>query len=109
MNNLNPQLAEYLKRPLPDLLDELDLYDDTTKGGSQVWQKIAAPLHKRICDEWNWCVVRQDSRFENDYDLAVAVLTILSTRALHLNADIDLVLVSAILIKRGLDNFCGCL
>jgi hypothetical protein len=52
--------------------------------------------------------VRQDSRFENDYDLFVAVLGILTTRTLHLTLDADVYLITAILVKRGLDTFCGC-
>jgi hypothetical protein len=52
--------------------------------------------------------VRQDARFENDYDLYVAVLGALTVRVLHLPLDVDVYLIGAILIKRGLDNFCGC-
>lgn len=102
------RLREYLERPLPDLMAELALYDDTTKGASDVWQKIAGPLRQRVCTEWKWCQVRQDARFENDYDLLVAVASVLTSRVLNLPLDVDLVLVATILVKRGLDSFCGC-
>lgn len=102
------RLREYLERPLPDLMAELALYDDTTKGAGDVWQKIAGPLRQRICTEWQWCEVRQDARFENDYDLLVAVASILTTRVLNLPLDVDMVLVATILVKRGLDSFCSC-
>ena len=108
MSDTNPQLQTYLERPLPDLMAELSLYDDTSRGPGDTWQKIAAPLRQRICNEWNWCDVRQDARFENDYDLAIVIFTVLSSRVLNLPLDVDLVLISAILVKRGLDTFCGC-
>ena len=109
MSQDNPQLQAYLERPLPDLMAELSLYDETTRGPGDVWQKIAGPVRQRICVEWNWCERRQDARFENDYDLAAAVLVVLTTRVLNLPIDVDLVLIAAILVKRGLDAFCDCL
>lgn len=108
MPNENPQLQHYLERSLPDLMAELALYDDTTRGANDVWQKIAGPLRQRICTEWKWCEARQDARFENDYDILVAVVTVLTGRVLHLPVDVDLVLVATILVKRGLDSFCSC-
>ncbi|MCA9942626.1 MAG: hypothetical protein KC449_04060 [Anaerolineales bacterium] len=102
------RLRENLERPLPDLMAELALYDETTRGANETWQKIAEPLRQRICTEWKWCKVRQDARFENDYDLLVAVASVLTSRVLHLPLDVDLVLVATILVKRGLDSFCGC-
>ncbi len=100
--------AAYLERPLPNLLDELTLYDDTVRGASETWQKIATPVRQRLCVEWNWCQVRQDSRFENDYDLLIAVFAKLTVSALEIPLDVDYLLVAAIVVKRGLDNFCGC-
>ena len=108
MPDESARLKEYLERPLPDLMAELALYDDASKGAGDVWQKIAGPIRQRICTEWKWCEVRQDARFENDYDLLVAVVTVLTSRVLPLPVDVDLVLVATILVKRGLDNFCGC-
>lgn len=102
------QLQQYLNRPLADLEEELALYAPAERGAADVWAKIAAPVQQRICREWNWCAVRQDARFENDVELAAAVLAVLTTRVLRLPLDVDLLLISAILVKRGLDNFCGC-
>jgi hypothetical protein len=109
MPDESARLREYLERPLPDLMAELALYDDTTRGANKTWQKIAGPVRQRICTEWKWCDIRQDARFENDYDLLVAVASVLTGRVLHLPLDVDLVLVATILVKRGLDSFCGCL
>lgn len=37
MTNTDPQLQAYLERPLPDLMAELTLYDDTSRGPGQTW------------------------------------------------------------------------
>ena len=108
MTNENTALQAYLERPLPDLMSELALYDETTRSPADTWQKIAGPVRQRICVEWNWCEIRQDPRLENDYELGVAILIVLTTRVLHLPLDVDLTLIAAILVKRGLDAFCGC-
>lgn len=108
MPDENLELQAYLERPLPDLMSELSLYDTTTRGPADTWQKIVGPVRQRICIEWNWCDMRQDARLENDYDLAAAVLLVLTTRVLHLPIDVDMALIAAILVKRGLDAFCGC-
>ena len=108
MANSNPQLQAYLDRPLPDLMAELALYDDTMRGASETWQRVAGPVRRRICEEWNWCEIRQDARFENKYDLALALVTTLSVRTFHIPLDIDAVLIAAILVKLGLDAFCDC-
>lgn len=102
------QLQSYLSRAEADLLAELDLYEAGSRGAGDAWAKIAGPLRQRICTEWGWRQVRQDARFENDLDLAAAVLTALTVRVLHLPVPADLTLVAVILVKRGLDAFCGC-
>lgn len=102
------RLQRYLDQPLEALEEQLILYAPAERGPADIWNKIAAPVRQRLCHEWRWCDVRQDARFENDLDLAAAVLVVLSTRALHLPLDVDLFLISAIVVKRGLDRFCGC-
>ena len=109
MSNTNAELQAYLERPLPDLMEELSLYDETSKGIGDTWEKIAGPVRGRLCDEWNWCEVRQDNRFENDVALGLAVFAALTTRTLNLPINVDMMLISAIVVKRGLDAFCGCL
>lgn len=102
------KLQQYLNQPLTDLEEELTLYAPAERGPAEIWARIAAPLRQRICQEWDWCTRRQDARFENDVDLATAVLAILTTRVLILPIPVDLYLISAILVKRGLDQFCSC-
>ena len=101
-------LKRYLNSSEEELYAELQTYAPAQKGIKDVWNSINAPIYSRICLEWNWCKVREDPRLENDYDLAVAVLMVLSTRVLHLPIDVDLTLITAIVVKRGLDIYCKC-
>ncbi len=109
MNEREEQkLRAYLDRDLNDLMDELELYDPASKGAGEVWNKVSAPVYQRLCVEWRYCQVRQDARFENDLDLAVAVGTALMRRVLPLPISVDLALITAIVVKRGVDAFCKC-
>ena len=101
-------LQAYLNRPLDDLMAELELYDPASRGPADVWNKVAGPVRQRLCVEWGWCKVRENPRWENDLDLVVAVFGVLSARVLHLPIPADLALIATIVVKRGLDVFCGC-
>lgn len=102
------QLQDYLNCSEAELLAVLELYDAASKGGGDTWARIAGPLRQRLCVEWNWRQVRQDARFDDDLALAAAVLGALAARTLDLPIPADLVLLSAIVVKRGLDALCGC-
>ncbi len=102
------KLQTFLARPLADLESELELYDAASRGPADVWNKIAGPLRQRICVEWDYCAVRQDARWADDLDLAIIILGKLTEKALNLPIPVDLMTVTAILVKRGLDKFCGC-
>ena len=102
------KLQANLDRPLDDLMAELELYDPASKGPTDVWNKVAGPLRQRLCVEWNYCRVRQDARLDDDLTLAAAVVAELSARALHLPIEADMFLLTAIVVKRGLDQFCNC-
>jgi len=110
MTNFDRQRAEqYLNQPLPELMDELALYDDTYRGASDVWERVAAPLRQYICSEgWDWCKKRQDARFENKLDLAVAVGIALSEQSFQTSLDVENILLAVIAVKIGLDSFCDC-
>ncbi len=108
-NTERRQMQAYLSRPEKELMEELSLYAPTVRGPAEVWAKIAGPVRQRLCVEWNYCEVRQDARWADDLDLALVVLGVLSERTLNLPIPADLALVAAIVVKRGLDAFCGCL
>ncbi len=92
---------------MDDLLDELSVYD-STKGLGDVWQKIAGPVRMRLCDEWRWCELRQDARFDDNLALGLAVASAQAQPVLNLPFPADLALITAIMVKMGLDEFCGC-
>ena len=102
-------LQAYLDRPLDDLMEQLELYDPASKGPAEAWNKVARPVRQRLCVEWGWCQVRQDQRWDDDLALALAVVAALSEPVLRLPIPADLTLIAAIVVKRGLDAFCGCL
>ena len=106
-DNERRQLQSYLSCSEADLLAELALYDDASRGPDDTWAKIAGPLRQRLCVEWNWPQVRQDARFENDLDLAVVVVGVLTARVLQLPVPAELPLVAAIVVTRGLDALGG--
>ena len=101
------QLQSYLSRSQADLLAELEQYDAASKGAGDTWAKVAGPLRQRLCVEWNWPQVRQDARFDDDLTLAVAVVGVLAAHTLDLPVHADLLLLSALVVKRGLDALCG--
>ena len=100
-------MQAYLDRPLADLLDELSVYD-TERGIRDTWEKIKDPAYQRLCVEWDWCQVRLDARFENDVDLAMVVVGVLSVHVLDLPFGVDASLIAAIVVKRGIGLVCGC-
>ena len=101
-------LQAYLNLPLDELMAELELYDLASKGPAEVWNKVAGPLRQRLCVEWDWCNKRQDARWDDKLTLTLAVAAKLSEPVLHLPIEADLLLIAAIVVKRGLDVFCGC-
>jgi hypothetical protein len=110
MTNTNRQaLQAYLDRPLDDLVAELERADPRSDPHVQVWTKMVSPLYKRLCVEWNFCDLRQKKFWQSNLDMGVEILEVLARPGLNLPFEVDLHLVTAILIKRGLDRFCGCL
>jgi hypothetical protein len=101
-------LQRYLDRPVDDLMAELELYDPASRGAADLWSKLVGPLRQRLCVEWDYCKVRENPRLDDDLDLAVAVVAALSEPLLQLPIPADRLLLAAILVKRGLDVFCGC-
>lgn len=102
------KIQTYLERPLDELEGELELYAPASRGVGDVWQKISGPLHQRLCVEWDYCTVRQDARLDDDLTLTLLVLDVLTKNALNLPFPIDPVLIAVLVVKRGLDVFCGC-
>ncbi len=101
-------MQAYLDRPLDELLEELDLYAPTRKGLGSTWKGIEVAVRQRVCDEWRWCELRQDARWDDKVTLVLAVASALSQPVLRLPFPADLSLIAVIVVKTGLDRFCNC-
>ncbi len=110
MNSQNQGAKEYLSRPLDDLLVELEFYGPRqrkrTVSKTNMWKSIEPELKRFICEQWNWCEKRADSRFQNLETLAIVLAEVLVNAILPTN--IPLILISSIVVKMGLDSFCKC-
>lgn len=102
------QLEAYLTASPDDLQAELALYDAASRGPAETWATVAGPVRGWLCVDWRWCQVRQDAHFENAYDLALAVVGILSAHLAEIPLHADELLIAALVVKLGLDRFCGC-
>jgi hypothetical protein len=103
------KLQQYLNRPLTDLEEELALYAPAERGPAEIWaNNIAGPLRRVICEEWRWCEKRQDNRYDDRLNLAIAVLAILTERLPQMPLNAEPVLITAIAVKMGLDQLCTC-
>ena len=101
-------LQPYIDRPLDDLMEELALYDPASRSLGDVWNKVSSPLRRRLCEEWEYCKVKKRRHFDNDVDLAVAVLSVLTASVLVLPIAAGMPLIATIAVKRGLDTLCDC-
>ena len=106
------EIQRYLNQPLDDLMQEFDLYAQqaggTMRGPGSAWEKIVPVLKHKVCDEdeWNWCERRQDARFDDPTNIALALASIVSPDATRWQ--IPAALIAVVMIKRGLDAFCNC-
>lgn len=79
------EIQRYLSQPLDALLQEFNLYTEETtgmqKGPGTAWEKITPALQQKICVEDNWCERRQDARFNDPLNIALAVAALIDTVA----------------------------
>ena len=104
------EVQRYLNQPLDALMQEFDLYAEEAsgvkRGPGSAWEKITPALKQKICVEGNWCERRQDARFDDPLNVALAVTAMIDNDALRVAA--PAALIAAILVKRGIDRFCEC-
>ncbi len=89
------------------------LFDDASdlkKLGKAFFEENYTRLCKEICEEWNYCEKKENSKFNDNLSLATAVLEVVTFAIGKSVFDTDLVGASlvSILIQRGLDNMCAC-
>ena len=110
MPDSTDEVKRYLDQPLDDLLQQFDLYAEEStgvqRGPGEAWNKIVPTLKQKICVEGNWCERRQDARFDDLTNIALAVMGMIGDEATRIAVPASL--IAAILVKRGVDAFCGC-
>ena len=100
MTSTDPrEMQALLDRPLDELLEELDLYDADPRA---IWLGLGRhrrPRPPTPLRRMGLVRDRQDARFENDVDLAMVVVGVLSVHVLNLPFGVDASLIAAIVVK----------
>jgi hypothetical protein len=109
------QLAEYLSLDenvlyslLPPYLAEYKQTYFTFKGqidaGKKAFAKIRDDLHVKICEEWKLCDKIDDPMLQDQVNLAIVIADTIMT----IKTGIPPFIISTILVKIGLRDFCNC-
>ena len=102
-------IQSYMNLSLDELMQELAVHREAATSGVErgdIWRTLEAALRQRICEEWNWCERRQDARFDDPVNVALALVSLVAPDAARWQ--VPAALIAVILVKRGLDAFCGC-
>jgi len=78
--------------------------EETNEKGEKEFSKIEQILFNKICIEWGYCKQLQKQTFKENENLIIAILDIVSS----LTIGFPPTLITAILLKKGLKNFCSC-
>jgi hypothetical protein len=98
------ELNALLAQSDPDAQETLYSFKAAQDWGEKVMARLSAALCARVCDEWGYCARRKTKAFDDDVTLASAVADVVLTVVGTLPVSI----IAAILVKKGLDSFCGC-
>ena len=77
-------IQRYMNLSLDDLMQELVVCREVATGGVErgdLWRTLETVLRQRICDEWNWCERRQDARFDDPLNVALALVSLVAPDA----------------------------
>lgn len=72
--------------------------------GLRIFNRLRGRLYEIVCVEWNYCRRRHDPDLQDTIALVAAVSDIIVSAC----GMIPSVLISVLLVKKGLNNFCGC-
>jgi hypothetical protein len=98
------ELSALLGQSDPEAQDTLYSFDAARDWGEKVMTRLSASLRARICDEWGYCAKRRTKAFNDDVTLAMAVADVI----LKIIGAFPVSIVATILVKKGLNRFCGC-
>jgi hypothetical protein len=98
------ELNALLAQSDPDADDALHSFESARQWGENVMQRLSASLSTCICDEWNYCKRRKTQKFGDDVSLAVEIANLI----FKIVGAYPVAVIASILVKKGLDAFCGC-
>jgi hypothetical protein len=109
------EIAKYKDQDLDTLFSIVDLIRSSKESvlylpGNEVERGQAhfdmwVPLLRhRICKDWNYCAKRNDPDLQDDVTLIAGVADAIASVVIGFPP----VLISTILVKKGLTAFCGC-
>lgn len=64
----------------------------------------AARIHELVCVKWQYCIKREEGRFNDQVSFVASLSDVVAV----LTMGVPPVLLATILLKLGLDKFCGC-
>lgn len=97
-------LYAHLAESSPEGAGRLFSPDEQIDFGRKLFAKLEAKLHDAICVQWKYCEKRKTRNFQDASEIVVAVAESIATTF----TGFPVVVLSAIVVKRGLDHFCGC-
>ncbi len=110
------EIEKYLSHDMASLLCTLSLIESSKKEGlkylpgqeleqgRRIFRALEKRLFQKVCKEWQFCLRRHDPEIADTVNLVAAIMDVVVT--LHLG--FPAVLISTILVKKGLTAFCGC-
>jgi len=84
--------------------DELYSFEAARAKGEAMIAEWSESLGQAICEEWGYCERRSKMDFDDNITLAVAIADVI----LSAIGTAPVAIVAAILVKKGLNRFCGC-
>jgi hypothetical protein len=74
------------------------------EAGREVFGKLKAALHQRVCVEWKYCEKGNSDKLQDPVVLVASVADVVATSL----TGIPPFVISALLLKIGLRTFCQC-
>lgn len=120
MKRIDPRtrtsIEKHLAQDIDSLLCTLSLIESSKQEGMKylpgqeleqgrsILANLKNDLYRKICVEWRFCQRRHDPELADTVNLVAALMDVVVTMGIGFPP----VLISTILVKKGLTEFCGC-
>ena len=98
------ELLVLLAQSDPEHAETMFSSDEARDAGRRRFEQLSAPLRRRICDEWRYCEKKANGDLTDHVEIAVTVADLITTVV----GGLPVALVTALVMKRGLNQLCGC-